>query len=88
MNAYTPEKGVFDGPVTNVLSVLCMLIQVLLTCWCEGGGRWGGGGQNPNHFKFFGTFTGNSQSDDICGKHGSEKVNTSFDILDRFFQFA
>lgn len=52
------------------------------------GWGWGGGGQNRNHFKFFGTFTGNSQSDDICGKHGSEKVNTSFDILDRFFQFA
>ena len=44
-----------------------------------------GGEGDKTLIKFFGTFTGNFPSDDICGKHGSERVNTSFDILDRSF---
>ena len=28
MQSYTPANGIFDGPITNLLSVLCVLIQI------------------------------------------------------------
>ena len=28
MHTYTPENSIFDGPVTNLLSLLCILIEV------------------------------------------------------------
>ena len=31
VHIYTPENSIFDGPITNLPSVLCMLIEVLLT---------------------------------------------------------
>ena len=29
MHAYTPTNSIFDGPVTNLLSVLCVSVEVL-----------------------------------------------------------
>ena len=29
MHAYTPENSIFDGPITTLLSVLCILVEVL-----------------------------------------------------------
>ena len=46
MHTYTPADRVFDGPVTNLLSVLCILIEVLSHAHVGGGG--GGGGGEPS----------------------------------------
>ena len=37
-----PANSVFDGPVTNLLSVLCILIEVLSRAHEKGEGVWGG----------------------------------------------
>ena len=29
MQAYTPSNSIFDGPVTNLLSILCILTEIL-----------------------------------------------------------
>ena len=34
---YTPADSIFDGPVTNLLSILCILIEVLSRAHAEGG---------------------------------------------------
>ena len=46
MLTYMPANSVFDGPVTNLLSVLCILIEVLSRAHEKGevGGVLGGGG--------------------------------------------
>ena len=56
MHAYTPANSIFDGPITNLLSTLCILLdRNYFTCWCQGG-------KGLNEFKF-GTFTDGFQSD-------------------------
>ena len=47
---YMPENSIFDCPVTNLLSVLCILIDVLSHAYVKGG-------RSLNDFKF-GTFIG------------------------------
>ena len=42
MLIYTPANSIFDGPVTNLLSIQCILIDVLSRAHAKGGG--GGGG--------------------------------------------
>ena len=32
VHTYTPANSVFDGPVTNLLSVQCILIEILCSC--------------------------------------------------------
>ena len=44
MLTYTPANSVFDGPVTNLLSVLCILIEALSRAHEKVGGGAGGGG--------------------------------------------
>ena len=48
VHTYTPANSIFDGPTTNLLSILCTLIEVLLRAHVKGG-------KNLNYFKF-GTF--------------------------------
>ena len=59
MHAYTSQNSVFDSPVTNLLSVLTVLIEVLS---CAHGGGGGGGGGGLNDFKF-GTSVGHFLND-------------------------
>ena len=55
MHTYKLANSIFDGPITNLLSILCILIEVLLRAhekgWMAG---WGG---SRNHF-MFDNFTG------------------------------
>ena len=57
VHIYTPENSIFDGHITNLLSILCILI-VLSRVHAKGTHRL-------NHFKF-GTFIGRSPSDDAA----------------------
>ena len=58
VHIYTPENNTFDGPITNLLSILWILIDVLSRAHAKGP-------QKLNHFKF-GTFIGRSPSDDAA----------------------
>ena len=62
MHTYKLANSVFDGPITNLLSVLCILIEVLSRAHAKGGGGGGGGGWSLNDF-MFGSFTGPFPSD-------------------------
>ena len=44
MLTYTPANSIIDGPVTNLLSVLCFVIEVLSRAHATGVGVGGGGG--------------------------------------------
>ena len=44
MHTYKLANSVFDGPITNLLSVLCILIEVLSRAHAKGGGGGGSGG--------------------------------------------
>ena len=59
MHPYKLQNAIFDDPVTNLLSVLCILIEVLLRAHAKDGGGGGGAGgrRSLNDFKF-GTFIG------------------------------
>ena len=57
----------FDGPVANLLSVLCILLEVLSRAHAKRE-------KNLNDFEF-GTFV-RWFSERHTGKHGSERVNT------------
>ena len=52
-----PADGIFDGPVTNLLSVLCILIELFWRAHVKGG-------KKLNGFKF-GTFIGHFPSDGV-----------------------
>ena len=56
MHTYTPADSVFDGPITNLLSILCILIEILSRA------RVKGGGGSLHDFKF-GTSTGRFPSE-------------------------
>ena len=45
VHPYTPANNIFDGPVTNLLSVLCIFIEALSRTHAKGG-------QSRNNFKF------------------------------------
>ena len=52
---YTPSNSTFDGPITNLLLILCILMEVLSRARAKG---WVGEGKpRLDNFKF-GTFTG------------------------------
>ena len=53
MRAYTPAASTFNCPITNLLTVLCIFIQVL-SCGLANGGEKK---KSLNDFKF-GTFSG------------------------------
>ena len=57
MHTYTPPNSIFDGPITNLLSVLCILIEILPRAHAKGG-------KKLNDFKF-GTFIGRFPSDGV-----------------------
>ena len=66
MHTYTPVNSISDGPVTTLLSVLCVL-------YCEVPSRVHAKTEKSlNDFKF-GTSVGRFSSDG-AGKHGSEGV--------------
>ena len=64
----TPANSIFDDPRTNLLSILCVLIEVLSCGHAKGG-------KGLNDFRF-GTSIGHFPSD--CGKHGSQRVKCLF----------
>ena len=49
MHLSTPAKSIFDGPITNLLSVLCILTEVLSGVHAKGGVGCGG----LNDLQFF-----------------------------------
>ena len=55
MHTYTPPNSIFDGTVTNLLSTLCILIEILSPAQAKGA-------KSLNGFKF-GTFIGRFPSD-------------------------
>ena len=55
MHTYTPANSIFDGPISNLLSILCSLIEIISRALAKGWGSF-------NDFKF-GTFIGHFQSD-------------------------
>ena len=59
MHAYTPANSIFDGPITNLLLILCILIEIFSRAHALGG--------SLNDFKF-GTFIDNFQSDGAASK--------------------
>ena len=58
MNTYTPANSIFGGPITNLLSILCILIQVLSLAHEKGR-------KSLNDFKF-GTFAARFPSDTMA----------------------
>ena len=58
MLAYTHADSRFDGPITKLLSVLHILIEILSRAHAEGG-------KGLNDFRF-GTFIGSFQSDGVA----------------------
>ena len=60
VHTYTLANSMFDGPITNLLSILSISIEVLPGTHAAGGG--GGGGGSLNDFKF-GTSSGRFPSD-------------------------
>ena len=61
-----PANSIFDGPVTNILLVPCILVEVLSRAHVKRG-------KSRSDFKF-GTSVGRF-FEWRCGKHGSERVN-------------
>ena len=59
VQTYTHATCIFDGPVPNILSILCILIGVLSDAHAQVGV---GGGGSLNDF-YFGTFIGHFPSD-------------------------
>ena len=58
MHPYTPENSISDGPVTNRLSTLCILLEVLSPTHAKEG---------KSHTDFrFGIFDGRSLSDTLA----------------------
>ena len=55
MHTYMPADSIFDGPVTNLLSILCIFIELFSR------GQAQGAKKGLNDFKF-GTFIGRFQS--------------------------
>ena len=57
MHTYTPPNSIFDGPVKILLSILCILIEVLSRTHAKVG-------ESLKDFKF-GTFIGRFPSDTL-----------------------
>ena len=53
-----PATSIFDGPITNLLSILCILIEIVSRARAKGG-------KSLNDFKF-GTIVGRFQSDGVA----------------------
>ena len=43
MLTYTPANSIFDGPISNLLSILYIMIEIFSRALAQGGG--GGGGR-------------------------------------------
>ena len=59
MHTYKLANNVFDGPISNLLLILCILIEIFSRAHALGG--------SLNDFKF-GTFIDNFQSDGAASK--------------------
>ena len=59
MHTYKPANSILDGRITDLLSVLCILTDLL-----RAHAKWGGGG-SCNGFKF-GTFIGHFLGDSMA----------------------
>ena len=58
MHTFTPENSIFDGRITDLLSILPILIEIVSRAHAEGE-------KSLNNFKF-GTFIGCFPSDDVA----------------------
>ena len=58
MRTFTPENSIFDGRITDLLSILPILIEIVSRAHAEGE-------KSLNNFKF-GTFIGCFPSDDVA----------------------
>ena len=61
MHTYKLANNVFDGPISNLLLILCILIEIFSRAHALGGSL------KVNDFKF-GTFIDNFQSDGAASK--------------------
>ena len=61
-----PENSISDGPITNLLSILCILVEILLCTHTKGQ-------KSHNDFRF-GTFIGHFLRENRQA-YGSERVN-------------
>ena len=72
MHAYTPANSIFAGPIANLLSILCIWVEILSRAHAKGrrgggeGGEGGGREESLNDFKFC-TFVGRSPIDGAAG---------------------
>ena len=71
-----PENSVFDGPIANLLSVMCILLEVLSPARVKGGG-------SLNDFKFS-TFVGRFPSDRLVSMAVKGLKSVSFLTLCMF----
>ena len=71
MHTYKLATSIFDGPMTTLLSILCIFTEVLSRAYAKVGG---GGGGSLSDF-MFGSFIGLFPSEGRCGKYGSKMVN-------------
>ena len=60
MHAYTPANNIFDGPLANLFSVLCVLVDILSSALAKRG-------KSLNGFKF-GTPVGRFSSDGAASR--------------------
>ena len=81
MYTYMPANSIFDGPITNLLSILCILVKVLS---CAHANR----GKSRNNFKFgasIGRFPSDSAEStavkELCLIHFKLKAIHSFKML-------
>ena len=73
MPTYTPPNSIFDGPITNLLPILCMLIEILSRAHAKGTKK-----KSFKGFKFA-TFIGPFPCDGAASMD-SERVNQQTDI--------
>ena len=69
MHTYTPANNTSDGPITSLLSVLCILLEVLSSVHAKRGNSF-------NDFKL-GTSVGRFSSDGVKGLRGCCLIDSS-----------
>ena len=72
MHTYTPANSIFDRPITNLLSILCILAEVLSRAQAKRG-------KSLNHFKR-GTSIGRFSSDSAASTAMNGLIHTLFPV--------
>ena len=75
MHTYTPANSIFDGSITSLLSILCILVEILSRAQAKTG-------ESLNDFKF-GTSVGRFSSDGAASTavKGLNNLVPSFSFL-------